>query len=257
MYSLGLDNPDTNPILAKLHPILDHHRTNLSCPNLTPTSPPETLARDAPAPAPISTEETPTGPFPTSALGGTFDHLHAAHKLLLHLALFLTSKKLIVGVMAQHLLSGKNCSELVQPLEERIRGVEEFLTRIGGTTSTTTATTNPHLDEEGRRIQLDVVEIQDPFGPTAWDSDIQCLVVSKETLSGGRAVNVKRKDKGLGELEVFVIDVIAANQIVDGAGEGAGVGDGLKGVEDEKELKELKMGSTAIRQWIRDHHSDQ
>jgi len=159
--------------------------------------------------------------------------------------------------MAQYLLSGKNCSELVQPLEERIRGVEGFLTRIGGTAKKKTSTDAREAGGGEGEVELDVVEIQDPFGPTAWDPDIQCLVVSKETLSGGRAVNIKRKEKGLGELEVFVIDVIAADPIVGGEGAGAGVGEGLKGVEDEKELKELKMGSTAIRQWIRDHPSDQ
>lgn len=173
-------------------------------------------------------------PFPVAALGGTFDHLHAAHKLLLHLALFLTSRKLIVGLMADHLLSSKDNADLVQPLPQRIAVVRDFLRRCDD------------------MIDLDVVEIQDPFGPTAWDPDIQCLVVSRETLSGGEAVNRKRAEKAFDQLEVFVIDVIASE--LEGAGDGEGVTTmDLTGSKDEKELKELKMGSTAIRQWIRDH----
>jgi phosphopantetheine adenylyltransferase len=195
-----------------------------------------------------------------TALGGTFDHLHAAHKLLLHLALFLTTKKLIVGVMAQHLLSSKSNFELLQPLSDRIGGVKEFLRRAAG---------------KGRKgVELDVVEIQDPYGPTAWDADIGCLVVSRETVSGGRAVNQKRREGGLGELEVWVIDVIAASAPATAA-EGEGEGESttatieageqgtrtgaiplhehLKGEQDESKLKDLKMGSTAIRQWIKDH----
>jgi phosphopantetheine adenylyltransferase len=36
--------------------------------------------------------------YPVVALGGTFDHLHAGHKILLSMAAWITSWKLIVGV---------------------------------------------------------------------------------------------------------------------------------------------------------------
>lgn len=173
-------------------------------------------------------------PYPVVALGGTFDHLHAAHKLLLHLAIFLTRRKLIVGLMADSLLSSKNNADLVQPLHQRITIVRAFLLRCDTS------------------VELDVVEIQDPFGPTAWDPDIQCLVVSRETMSGGEAVNRKRSEKGLGQLDVFAIDVIASELDEVASAEGVATRD-LTGKADEKELKELKMGSTAIRQWIKDH----
>jgi glycerol-3-phosphate cytidylyltransferase-like family protein len=35
------------------------------------------------------------------ALGGTFDHLHAGHKLLLTMGIFLAAKKLIIGVSCE------------------------------------------------------------------------------------------------------------------------------------------------------------
>ena len=176
--------------------------------------------------------------YATTALGGTFDHLHAAHKLLLHLSLFLTTHKLIVGVMTPSLLQSKSNSQLLQTLDERIRTTKDFLLR------------------QGTNVELDVVEIHDPFGPTAWDGDIQALVVSKETVSGGEAVNNKRKEKGLGSLDVWVIDVIAAEPIIgDSVEKGDVKSRDLSNVDDEKELKELKMGSTAIRQWIKDHPS--
>jgi pantetheine-phosphate adenylyltransferase len=168
----------------------------------------------------------------TVALGGTFDHLHAAHKLLLHLSLFLATKKLIVGVMSDSLLSTKSNALFVQPLAERIRGVEEFLSRC---------------QNHSKEVFLDVVEIHDGLGPTAWDPDIDALVVSTETLSGGGMVNDTRRRKGFQELEVFVIDVIASR--LDEESEGVRTVD-LSGERDEKRLKELKMGSTAIRQWL-------
>jgi hypothetical protein len=38
------------------------------------------------------------GLFPVVALGGTFDHLHAGHKILLSMAAWITAEKIIVGV---------------------------------------------------------------------------------------------------------------------------------------------------------------
>lgn len=175
------------------------------------------------------------------ALGGTFDHLHAAHKLLLHLAYFIASRKVIVGVMAESLLSSKSNSHLIQPLQRRISDIESFLLRRGGRRKDETSL---------RNVEFDVVEIADPFGPTSWNPDIHALVVSRETFAGGAAVNARRKENKLPKLELFVIDVIAStiqhenSKILD-----------LSGEMDEKKLKELKMGSTGIRQWIAEHKS--
>lgn len=36
--------------------------------------------------------------YPVTAMGGTFDHLHAGHKILLSMAAWITSEKLIVGM---------------------------------------------------------------------------------------------------------------------------------------------------------------
>jgi FAD synthase len=36
--------------------------------------------------------------FPVVAIGGTFDHLHAGHKILLSMSAWLATEKIIVGV---------------------------------------------------------------------------------------------------------------------------------------------------------------
>lgn len=43
--------------------------------------------------------------FPVVALGGTFDHLHAGHKILLSMAAWITEEKIIVGVTGEAYLS--------------------------------------------------------------------------------------------------------------------------------------------------------
>lgn len=41
------------------------------------------------------------GIYDTIALGGTFDHLHAGHKVLLSLAAYISRKKVVIGVTGE------------------------------------------------------------------------------------------------------------------------------------------------------------
>lgn len=167
--------------------------------------------------------------YPVAAMGGTFDHLHAAHKLLLHMALFCTESRLIVGVMADRLLKTKSHAHVLEPLDTRLGAATAFLRRSGG---------------DARGVVLDVVEIQDALGPTAWDAEISLLLVSKETMSGGREVNRVRGEKGLSQLDILSVDVISSvftddrKKTVD-----------LSALEDSQ-LKDAKMGSTGIREFL-------
>lgn len=88
------------------------------------------------------------------------------------------------------------------------------------------------LDLIARHLELELVPIQDVYGPTAYDPDISALVISEETRAGAKSIADMRKDKGLQELDVFVIDVI---------------GDKTGKVTMET-MAEEKMSSTKIRQ---------
>lgn len=125
-----------------------------------------------------------------SAVGGTFDHFHNGHKILLTASAFITKEKLIVGITDQELLEKKDFKELLQSYDYRVHTVLKFLNRV-----------KPGLE-------IDPQPIRDICGPTGYIEDIDSLIVSRETVSGGEFVNRTRKEKGMRQLEVHVINVI-------------------------------------------------
>ncbi|EIN07175.1 Nucleotidylyl transferase, partial [Punctularia strigosozonata HHB-11173 SS5] len=153
------------------------------------------------------------------ALGGTFDHLHAGHKILLSMAAWIASEKIIVGVTDDALLQNKSNKHVLEDLSTRSERVRAFL-----------ALFRPGL-------VYDIVSIKDVAGPTGWDPDIHALVVSRETISGASAIDKIRTEKGLPPLRTFVIDVISAES------------ESIEG-DSAEALKQAKMSSTYIREWI-------
>lgn len=134
--------------------------------------------------------EQETNNINVSALGGTFDHLHDAHKILLTLAAFVAVKKVIVGVTGDKLLVNKKYSEFMESLDERINSVVRFFQR------------------NCPNVTFSIYEINDIYGPTGFVLDIQALVLSEETAKGGDAVNTYRENHGLSHLHVISANVI-------------------------------------------------
>ena len=132
--------------------------------------------------------------FKVTALGGTFDHLHDGHKILLTVSAFLTSERLIVGVTDAELLVNKKYRELLESFEVRSNNVLRFLNEL-----------KPH-------IQVRVVPIKDVCGPTGTEPAIEGLVVSRETLNGGEFVNKTRVEKGFHPLQIHVVNMLGGNQ---------------------------------------------
>ncbi|ORY37231.1 Nucleotidylyl transferase [Rhizoclosmatium globosum] len=139
----------------------------------------------------------------TVVLGGTFDHLHQGHLILLSMAALLAEEKLICGVYdfantPQRLLKKAN-HEFMESLDARIKAVEEFLRLF-----------KPNL-------QYRIEGILDDFGPTRNEPDMQVIVASGETEQGCLAVNKLRKENGLCELDIYLIGVVA-NPELEGKG---------------------------------------
>jgi phosphopantetheine adenylyltransferase len=107
--------------------------------------------------------------FNSVALGGTFDHLHSGHKLMLSLAILITRDRILCGITASEMLTNKNHPEKLESLENRMLTVQEFFKEF----------------KAGSEGKIEIVTLRDPFGPTIELDDLEALVVSPETLAGG------------------------------------------------------------------------
>ncbi len=145
-------------------------------------------------------------------LGGTFDRLHTGHKIFLGEASFLCRQQLTIGVTEPVMNTGRSCKpcenfcrcatilaavlqilrcsnsrylpisgktlcEIILPTEERLHTLREF------------------LEDTKPSLHYNLVGIVDPFGPSIVDPSMTCIVVSRETIKGGQAVNRKRAEK--------------------------------------------------------------
>ncbi|KAI5296845.1 hypothetical protein KEM55_005501 [Ascosphaera atra] len=162
------------------------------------------------------------------AIGGTFDHLHIGHKLLLSALALVTDpapvnmetyRKLTVGITGDELLKNKKYAEALEPWDRRWKAFWDYLEstidfrpmRPGDKRDVTWPGSQGPRTVTVRALHdlfIEFVELSDPFGPTITDEAITALVVSGETRAGGKAINDKRREKGWRELDVFEIDVL-------------------------------------------------
>lgn len=173
------------------------------------------------------------------AVGGTWDHLHVGHKLLLTatalaidpLADSNRSKErlMTIGVTGDELLVNKKYAEFLESWDERWQSARSFLDAIIDFSPPETHVANiqrvSNPEPNGKYVLVKVtpdlslkfVQLSDPFGPTITDPSISALVVSQETRSGGKAVNDKRAERGWPSLDVFEVDVLHSGEVAETA----------------------------------------
>ncbi|KAJ2299720.1 hypothetical protein IW139_001552 [Coemansia sp. RSA 353] len=162
---------------------------------------------------------TPWTSYPHVAVGGTFDHLHIGHKILLTATALAATKRVVCGISADALLEKKKYKELLEPYRVRELNTLLFLRKIR------------------KDIIVELAPISDPYGPTSVDASIEALVVSQETLNGSKALNVRREENGLAPMHLMPIDLIVAP--LDGAQ--------ANSMHASVDNSALKISSTAIR----------
>ncbi|KAJ1772717.1 hypothetical protein IW140_002585 [Coemansia sp. RSA 1813] len=164
--------------------------------------------------------------YPHVALGGTFDHLHVGHKILLTGAALAATKRIVCGISAETLLEKKKYKEQLESYRVRELNVLLFLRKIR------------------KDIIFELSPLYDQYGPTATDASIEALVVSHETLSSSNSLNVRRAEHGMPSMQLLPIDLVVTPQI-DANRPRSDSDDYRASVSSENSA--LKISSTAIR----------
>lgn len=131
--------------------------------------------------------------FPVVALGGTFDRLHAGHKLMLSSAVLLAQSRVVVGLTDASMLASKKLVDRILSFGDRHAVVRAFLRAFAG---------------PSRPVGLDIVKLTDAYGPTITEPEMDVLVVSEETLPGAEQINKIREQKGMHPLLVVPVEFV-------------------------------------------------
>lgn len=129
--------------------------------------------------------------FETVAVGGTFDRLHAGHRLLLTVAAWVTSKSLLVGITADDLLNHKQHRSAIADVHTRGNNAIDYVRQVAPSLPT---------------VQMSI--LYDAAGASATDPNVQALVVSSETVVSARHINDTRERTGLKRFVIIVVDVL-------------------------------------------------
>ncbi|KAJ2396692.1 hypothetical protein GGI23_003809 [Coemansia sp. RSA 2559] len=172
--------------------------------------------------------------YPHVALGGTFDHLHVGHKILLTAAALVATKRIVCGISAEQLLERKLYKDQLEPYRVRELNVLLFLRKIR------------------KDIIFELSPLYDQYGPTATDASIEALVVSHETHSGSNALNVRRAEHGMPPMQLLPIDLVVTPQ-ADANQPQPDSDDYRASISSENSA--LKISSTAIRKSLAERQS--
>lgn len=133
--------------------------------------------------------------FRLAVLGGTFDHLHVGHHALLASA-FRVGDTVAIGLTTDRFVAdrAKPDSQRIQPFALRRAALTRWIRR----------------NFRGRRWR--VVPLDNPFGRSV-DPEVDALVVSRDTVAGGRAVNRERRRLGHRPIPLIVVPLALADDL--------------------------------------------
>jgi inosine/xanthosine triphosphatase len=120
-------------------------------------------------------------------VGGTFNVLHVGHKALLSKA-FSMADEVVIGISSDRM--AKAARREVAPYERRKANLEGLLKTFD----------RPY----------EIHQIDDIFGPTASEKDIDMLIVSEWSQKNAEVINRERIKKGLSALKMEVVPTVLA-----------------------------------------------
>ena len=127
--------------------------------------------------------------FKKIVIGGTFDPLHSGHEKLLRAA-FDVGERVIIGLTSDE-FAERFRTRKTSGYGLRAKAVEKFIRKIGGG-------------------KYNMVRIDDSYGPATTDPELDCIVVSEETLLRAEEINAIRFKKGLEKLAILVVPLMLA-----------------------------------------------
>ena len=129
--------------------------------------------------------------FKKVALGGTFDKFHLGHEKLIDTA-FEFGEFVLIGITSDNFAKKLSKIHEISPFDERVKSVREYVKR------------------KWSGHKYEIFHLEDPYGPTITDKDIEAVVVSEETINRGKKINDIRIEKGLTAITLLVVDMILA-----------------------------------------------
>ena len=126
-------------------------------------------------------------------IGGTFDHLHDGHKSLIMIALSL-SEKVVIGLTSDNLLTKKKFRSKIENYQKRLDILKSY------------------ISETSDLSRVEIIKLEDPYGPPINEADYEGIIVSQETYEGALKINQIREEKGFKPLIIVVIPLILDNK---------------------------------------------
>ena len=127
--------------------------------------------------------------FKKVVLGGTFDVLHKGHQRLLDVG-FNVAESVVIGLTSDEFARRFRVNQSPS-YEKRKKTLESYVKPLG----------KPYK----------IVEINDSYGVATIDPEIDCIIVSEETLLRAEEINTIRYKKNLPKLVIIVVPLVLAD----------------------------------------------
>lgn len=127
--------------------------------------------------------------YKKSVLGGTFDRFHLGHQKLVNTA-FEHSEKVTIGLTKPALYQNKFLAYLI----------ENYLIRED--------TLKKYLKERGFEDRAEIIPIDDIYGTTLQDRNIEAIFATDENLQNVNLINAKRREIEFPELKVIIVPYV-------------------------------------------------
>jgi len=126
--------------------------------------------------------------FNEVVIGGTFNVLHKGHEALLTTA-FMLAKSVYIGLSSDEFANRFRAAQ-TRKYEDRKKKLIEFVEKF----------------DKG----YEILAINDSYGIATTEPEIDCIVVSEETLLRAEEINAIRFKKGLNKLTIVVVPIMLA-----------------------------------------------